>query len=92
MERGFLEFHHVAPYALGGEATAANIQLRCRSHNAYEARLYFGPDNRNGGAEFVREEATSYSHGSREADSRGSASRTRSETSSRPAERQGPAP
>ena len=41
-ERAFLEFHHVQPYALGGEATLANIQLRCRSHNAYEARLYFG--------------------------------------------------
>ncbi len=41
-ERGFLEFHHVQPYALGGEATLANIELRCRSHNAYEARLLFG--------------------------------------------------
>jgi hypothetical protein len=41
-ERGFLEFHHVRPYAAGGEATVANIQLRCRSHNGYEARVYFG--------------------------------------------------
>jgi hypothetical protein len=39
-ERGFLEFHHVVPYAGGGEATASNIQLRCRSHNAYEAGLW----------------------------------------------------
>jgi hypothetical protein len=37
--RGALEYHHVIPYALGGEATAANIELRCRAHNAYQARL-----------------------------------------------------
>jgi hypothetical protein len=41
-ERGFLEFHHVRPFAAGGEATVKNIQLRCRSHNGYEARAYFG--------------------------------------------------
>jgi 5-methylcytosine-specific restriction endonuclease McrA len=41
-KRGFLEFHHVRPYAEGGEATIANIELRCRSHNAYEAELWFG--------------------------------------------------
>jgi len=41
--RGFLEFHHVTPHAAGGEPTAANIQLRCRAHNHYEAELYFGP-------------------------------------------------
>lgn len=38
-ERGFLEFHHVIPYALGGEATAHNIELRCRAHNSYQANL-----------------------------------------------------
>jgi hypothetical protein len=43
-ERGFLEFHHVQPYAAGGPATSANIQLRCRAHNAYEASLFFGND------------------------------------------------
>jgi hypothetical protein len=41
-ERGLLEFHHVVPYADGGEATVGNIQLRCRSHNAYEALLWSG--------------------------------------------------
>jgi len=41
-ETAFLEFHHVEPYAAGGEATVANIQLRCRAHNAYETRLLFG--------------------------------------------------
>jgi hypothetical protein len=38
-ERGFLEYHHVQPYAAGGPVTAANIELRCRAHNAYEASL-----------------------------------------------------
>jgi hypothetical protein len=38
----FLEFHHVRPYAVGGEATAENIQLRCQAHNAYEASLFYG--------------------------------------------------
>ena len=42
-ERGFLEFHHVTPYGVGGEATARNIELRCRAHNAYEAELFYGP-------------------------------------------------
>lgn len=41
-ETTFLEFHHVVPYANGGEATVANIELRCRAHNAHEARLFFG--------------------------------------------------
>jgi hypothetical protein len=39
-ETGFLEFHHVVPYADGGEATPHNIQLRCRTHNQYEAELW----------------------------------------------------
>jgi hypothetical protein len=41
-ERGFLELHHVVPFAKGGEATTANIELRCRAHNAYEAEEAFG--------------------------------------------------
>jgi hypothetical protein len=41
-EEGFLEFHHVRPYAAGGPATIDNIQLRCRAHNAYEAEQDFG--------------------------------------------------
>ncbi len=40
--RAFLEFHHVIPYAMGGEATVENIQLRCRAHNGYEAGLFYG--------------------------------------------------
>jgi 5-methylcytosine-specific restriction endonuclease McrA len=42
-ERGFLEFHHADPYAVGGKATVDNIELRCRSHNSYEAELVLGP-------------------------------------------------
>ncbi len=42
-ERGFLEFHHVVPYAAGGASTADNLQLRCRAHNSYEAERHFGP-------------------------------------------------
>jgi hypothetical protein len=41
-ERGFLEFHHVRPYADGGAATVVNIELRCRAHNQHEAERYFG--------------------------------------------------
>ena len=39
-EVGFLEFHHVTPFAVGGVTDAANLQLRCRAHNAYEATLF----------------------------------------------------
>jgi hypothetical protein len=52
-ERGFLELHHVVPFADGGEATAKNIELRCRAHNAYEAELHFG-------SFLVREETAAY--------------------------------
>ncbi len=41
-ERRFVEFHHVRPHAAGGAATARNIELRCRRHNAYEAEVHFG--------------------------------------------------
>jgi hypothetical protein len=40
-ERAFVEFHHVKPYAVGGRPTVANIQLRCKCHNRYEARVFF---------------------------------------------------
>ena len=42
-EAGFLEFHHVKPFADGGEASVANIELRCRPHNVYEANEHFAP-------------------------------------------------
>ena len=55
-ERAFLEFHHVWPFAAGGPATTANIQMRCRAHNAHEASLFFGNDD----ALFVRETRAPY--------------------------------
>jgi hypothetical protein len=42
-ENGFLEFHHVVPFASGGPAVVDDIELRCAAHNAHEAELYFGP-------------------------------------------------
>jgi len=41
-ERAFLEFHHVRPFAMGGEPSLENVQLRCRRHNGYEAKVSFG--------------------------------------------------
>jgi len=41
-ETGRLEFHHLVPYALGGETTVENLELRCASHNRYDAEQYFG--------------------------------------------------
>lgn len=43
---GFVEYHHVKPYARGGKATARNIELRCRAHNGHEAELVFGRSGR----------------------------------------------
>jgi hypothetical protein len=43
-EKNLLEYHHVVPHAAGGPPTAANIELRCRAHNAYEAETYFGAE------------------------------------------------
>jgi len=59
-ERGFLEFHHVRPFAVGGEASVGNVQLRCRRHNDYEAREYFGPGRPEDGGGAVGEPSTPY--------------------------------
>ena len=67
-ETGFLEFHHVIPYADGGEAVANNVQLRCRSHNSYEAERWFGPL-------LAREIAPDYSCGQRVPERVGQATR-----------------
>jgi hypothetical protein len=53
-ERRSVEFHHVDPYALGGAASVDGIQLRCRRHNDYEGRLYFG--KRRGHRQLVPEQ------------------------------------
>jgi 5-methylcytosine-specific restriction endonuclease McrA len=42
LETGFLEIHHLVPYAAGGATSVDNLALRCRSHNAHEAVQYFG--------------------------------------------------
>jgi 5-methylcytosine-specific restriction endonuclease McrA len=42
-ERGFLEYHHLIPFAAGGETSADNLALRCRAHNQFEAEKFFGP-------------------------------------------------
>jgi hypothetical protein len=42
-QRKWIDFHHVKPWAAGGQPTATNIALRCRTHNAYESAVYFGP-------------------------------------------------
>jgi hypothetical protein len=44
-ETAMLEFHHVIPHAVGGQATARTIGLRCRSHNQHEAAIFFGRDH-----------------------------------------------
>lgn len=41
-EGGFLEIHHVVPFALGGRSEVHNLELRCRAHNAFEADARFG--------------------------------------------------
>ena len=41
-ERKWIEFHHIIPFAWRGESTVENIELRCRTHNAYEGELIFG--------------------------------------------------
>jgi hypothetical protein len=37
-----LEFHHLIPFAAGGEHTASNLTLRCAAHNALAAEEDFG--------------------------------------------------
>jgi len=37
-----LEFHHLKPFASGGEHNASNLTLRCRAHNALAAEEDFG--------------------------------------------------
>jgi hypothetical protein len=42
-ERGFLDVHHILPFAAGGETRADNLALRCRAHNQFESEQFFGP-------------------------------------------------
>jgi hypothetical protein len=52
--RAWLELHHTVAFADGGATDAANLTLRCRAHNQYEAEQIFGPWN-------VRESTIRYS-------------------------------
>jgi hypothetical protein len=49
-ERRFIQFHHIDLKCLGGPATPDNLTLRCRRHNDYEGRLWFGKRRRKDGA------------------------------------------
>jgi hypothetical protein len=53
-----LEFHHLIPFAAGGEHTASNLTLRCSAHNALAAEEDFGRAFMQGkqGVPVVREE------------------------------------
>jgi hypothetical protein len=42
--RSFIEFHHRQNFAWGGTHEPANLELRCRVHNAYQAELDYGRD------------------------------------------------
>ena len=42
--RRLLEFDHLDPVALGGQATAERITLKCRAHNQYAAECTFGTE------------------------------------------------
>ena len=53
-ERRFLEFDHVQPVALGGEASVDSLRLRCRVHNQYEAERVFGTEFMAGKREVAR--------------------------------------
>jgi len=47
-ERAFVEFHPAKPWAVGGEATVENIELRCKRHNDHEARVFFDRGSEKG--------------------------------------------
>jgi 5-methylcytosine-specific restriction endonuclease McrA len=63
-ERDGLQFHHRQPYGRGGDHSAENIQLICRTHNAYLAEQDYGQEvmekYRRSGS-YAREPAPIYS-------------------------------
>ncbi len=40
-----VEFHHLTPFARGGEHSAEELTLRCRAHNAFQAELDYGQEH-----------------------------------------------
>ena len=41
-ERGWLEFHHIHPFGLGGDHSPGNIRLLCSAHNRFIAEHDYG--------------------------------------------------
>ena len=52
-----LEFDHATPLARGGEGTVADLRLRCRAHNQYEAEQAYGESFMRGKREQGRRRA-----------------------------------
>ena len=44
-ERRDVEFHHLTPFARGGQHRPEEIALRCRAHNAFQAELDYGAEH-----------------------------------------------
>jgi hypothetical protein len=44
-ERRDVEFHHLTPFARGGQHRVENVTLRCRAHNAFQAELDYGEEH-----------------------------------------------
>jgi HNH endonuclease len=59
------EYHHVVPFAAGGETSVANLELRCRAHNQHEARCFVGA-----AVPMLRETPPVYGQGTRSGTSR----------------------
>src|SRR5207249_11017213 len=52
--RTLLQFDHVDPVALGGEATVERVRLLCAAHNHHAAECAFGPEFMNNKREEAR--------------------------------------
>lgn len=46
-ETAWLELHHIVAFARGGPTEVANLTLRCRAHNQFDAQREFGPRARH---------------------------------------------
>jgi hypothetical protein len=64
--RAFLEYHHIVPWAAGGETTVQNVSLRCAHHNRHEAEQIFGARE----PDVVREAVAPYALCERDAQTR----------------------
>ena len=73
-ETGFLEFHHVVPYAAGGETSVKNLELRCGlcryRHNRHYADWRIMPRSPDSDASRARAARVSTRHNSEAAEIR----------------------